>query len=207
MIENYEILSNGIIKQIEVNKIPYNVEYVETRYNTYNDKVINMSHLRLGYIIGSIGKIPNSILDVGYGNGGFLSVCKEIIPNCYGNDISDYKLISGCHFVSDIINHECEVITFFDSLEHFDDIYFVKDLKVQYLCISLPWCHNFSDEWFKNWKHLRPDEHLYHFDNVSLTTFMLEMGFELINFSNIEDIIRKPSDSNNNILTAIFKKI
>jgi hypothetical protein len=45
----------------------------------------------LGYIIGSIGHIPESILDIGYGNGGFLKVC-SLIPNRGGVDITDYKL-------------------------------------------------------------------------------------------------------------------
>jgi hypothetical protein len=42
-----------------------------------------------------------------------------------------------------------------------EDIEFVKDLKCHYVCISLPWCHYFSDEWFETWKHRKPNEHLW----------------------------------------------
>lgn len=205
-MEEYEILPNGIIKQKNVIKITYDNEYVNSRYNTYNDKVINMSYLRLGYIIGSIGYIPSSLLDVGYGNGGFLDISKGIIKECFGNDISDYNIPDGCEFVENILEKCFDVVTFFDSLEHFDDITFVKNIKTKYICISVPFCHNFDMEWFKNWKHRRPNEHLYHFNDNSLITFMAEMGYEIINKSNIEDIIRTPNDCNINILTAIFKK-
>ena len=93
------------------------------------------------------------------------------------------------------------------SLEHFEDISFVKDLPCSYVCISLPWCHYFSDEWFENWKHRRPDEHLWHFNRNSLNEFMQECGFESIATSNIEDIIRKNNEQYSNILTGIFEKI
>ena len=72
--------------------------------------------------------------------------------------------------------------------------------------ISLPWCHNFSDEWFENWKHRRPDEHLWHFNQKSIEKFFNEMGFDMVVYSDIEDTIRKPSDEHPNILTCIFKK-
>lgn len=206
MIDNYNIMPNGVIKQINVNKIKYDINYVNDRYNQYNDKVVNMSHLRLGNIIGSIGRIPKSILDVGYGNGGFLEISKTIIPNCYGNDISDYMLPDGCIYVDNILIGMYDVVTFFDSLEHFDDINFVKDINCNYICISVPNCHNFNDDWFFEWKHRRSDEHLYHFNEHSLVHYMNEMGYSLINSSNIEDIIRTNNQIYSNILTCIFKK-
>lgn len=208
MISNYKILENGVIKQEKIiNKnVDYNVDYVNSRYNSYGEKGLQMSYLRLGYILGVIGKIPNSILDVGYGNSDFLKVCKSIISKCYGNDISNYPLEEGVEFVEDITENHFDVITFFDSLEHFYDIEFVKNLKCEYVCISLPWCHNFSDEWFLNWKHRREDEHIFHFNEKSLEEFMKTMGFELVSFSNVEDTIRKPEFNYQNILTSVFKK-
>ena len=161
-----------------------------------------MSFLRLGYLIGAIG-IPNSILDVGYGNGDFLRSAKTMISSCYGHDVSGYDLPDGVKFVTDITKDKYDVICFFDVLEHFEDINFISKLNCQYIYISLPWCHYHSDEWFLNWKHRRQDEHLYHFNLESLTNFFTEMGYELLCYSNIEDSIRKSNDKN--ILTAIFK--
>ena len=206
MLENYTKLENGVIKQDVVNIIEYTKEYIVDSYNSYGELGCRMGNLRLGYLIGSLGKVPNSILDVGYGNGDFLKVCSSIIPKCYGNDISGYETPAGVEFVENITKDFYDVITFFDVLEHFEDISFVKDLKCDYVFISVPWCHYNSDEWFESWKHRRPNEHLYHFDKESLECFMKEQGFEVVNTSNLEDSIRKPVDENKNILSAIFKK-
>jgi hypothetical protein len=209
MLENFSMLPNGVIKQdIITEKFEYDVNYVKERYDSkaYEDNVKKMSYLRLGYIIGSIGYVPQSILDVGYGNGDFLKACSNIILNCYGNDVNDYPLPWEVSFVKNIMAAEYEVITFFDSLEHFEDILFVKGLKCKYIGISVPNCHYFSDEWFKEWKHRRENEHLYHFNEKSLIKFMDECGFDMINISNIEDSIRKNNEDYTNILTGFFKK-
>jgi len=165
-----------------------------------------MSYLRLGYLLGVVGDNINNILDVGYGNGDFLKVAKNKIPNCFGFEVNDYLIPEECFPVTDIYEKEYDVVCFFDVLEHFENIYEVKQLKTKYIYISVPECHNFSDEWFLQWKHRRPDEHLWHFNLNSLSSFMSEIGFELISSSNLEDTIRKPIDKNTNILTAIFKK-
>ena len=165
-----------------------------------------MAYLRLGYLLGIIREPIYSILDVGYGNGDFLKACSTINIERYGNDISSYKVPEGSVFIDDILNHKYDVTCFFDSLEHFEDINFVKDLKTEYIYISVPNCHNFSDEWFKDWKHRREDEHLYHFNRKSLINFMDECGFDCIVISNVEDIIRRNNLNEPNILSGIFKK-
>jgi hypothetical protein len=95
----------------------------------------------------------------------------------------------------------------FDVLEHFDDIYTIKKIKTNYFIISIPECHYFSDEWFTSWKHRKPDEHIWHFNSKSLINFMNEIEFEVVCFSNVEDVIRKSNDNHSNIMTGIFKKI
>ena len=208
-MENYKILNNGVIHQYKLlSKLKeYNKDYINSRYNSYGEKGLQMAYLRLGHLLGVLGKIPKSILDIGYGNGDFLKVSQKIIPNCYGNDISNYPTPDNVEFVENIKEKHFDVITFFDVLEHFENIEFVKDLKCNYIMISVPNCHFFSEEWFKNWKHRRPDEHIFHFNEESLNNYFKEMGFEKISCSNIEDIIRIPIDNNSNILTAIFKKV
>lgn len=208
MIQNYKLLDNGVIKQINiVNSIKeYNIKYVSERYNTYDEKRMQMSYLRLGYLLGVIGEDITKILDVGYGNGDFLKASSSVISQCYGNDISGYPLPDGCKFVKDIFSEIFDVVCFFDCLEHFEDIYFVSKLRTKYVYISLPWCHYHSDEWFKHWKHRRIDEHLWHFNDISLVNFMNEMGYENISISNVEDTIRQSDSIDKNILTGIFKK-
>jgi hypothetical protein len=207
MLDNYKKLENGVIKQIKKHSlINYNYDYVNNSYNTYGESGLRMAHLRVGYLIGSLGFAPNSVLDIGYGNGDFLKICSSIIKNCYGHDISGYPLPDHVTFVENPYENEYDIVTFFDVLEHFDDIYDIKNLKTNYILISLPYCHYYSDEWFEAWKHRRPNEHLWHFDKNSLISFMNEIGYNCINICNIEDTIRKDKLNSPNILTGIFKK-
>ena len=207
MIDNYTVLENGLIKQDTFfnHKRIYDVDYIKNSYDKYNELSKYMSYLRLGYLLGVVGNNINSILDVGYGNGDFLKVAKTKIPNCFGFEVNDYTLPEQCFPVTDIYEREYDVVCFFDVLEHFENIYEIKQLKTKYIYISVPECHNFSDEWFSQWKHRRPDEHLWHFNLDSLKNFMNEIGFTFVNSSNIEDSIRKPTSQQSNILTAIFK--
>lgn len=205
MLNNYSKNEDGLIYQIIKNPIQYNQEYVEKRYDSYGELTNYMSHLRLGYVSGVVKEKINSILDVGYGNGSFLQVCKKTILNCYGHDVTNYKLPDGIEFVDNWIESETDVTTFFDVIEHLDDPYIVKNLKTKYIIISVPWCHYESDEWFENWKHRRPNEHLWHFDEKSMKNFANSIGFELIHSSNIEDNIRGPLNNKKNILTVCLK--
>jgi hypothetical protein len=206
MLQNYELTGDGIVHQITSTTISYNKDYINQRYDAYGIKNDQISYLRLGYIIGTLGFIPSSILDVGYGNGAFLKAAQTLIPNCYGHDISSYPLPEGCIFAPKL-DQFAQVYTFYDSLEHFDEIDFVKDLPCNYVVISLPWCHYSNDQWFANWKHRRPDEHLWHFDHKSLQRFMYRMGFQLMDYSSIEDAVRKGSLQEPNILTGIFQRV
>lgn len=207
MLENYSINIDGVVYQVDKQHIDYDKDYVNTRYVKYGELPTYMGYLRLGNIIGSLGRVPSSILDVGYGDGSFLKVCRNIVPECYGYDISTYPIPEGCSQVESITKNFYDVITFFDSLEHFEDIEFVKNLKCNSLCISVPYCHYINDAWFENWKHRRPNEHLWHFDKQSLCKFMNRMGYELVSATNIEDTIRKNNKEEHNILTCVFEKI
>ena len=208
--ETYTVLENGVIHQTSYNKIDYNYDY-SNKYNNYGEKGNYLGYLRLGTLIGAIGEIPKRILDVGYGNGAFLSAAKTIIPYCAGCDLSPYPVPEDCHRVESLTDAEYDVITFFDSLEHFDDITIIKSLKCKYIFISVPWCPttDASSVSFLNWYHRRPNEHLWHFNKDSLTTFFGECGYdEVIGGLAIEDAIRKNAAvaPKPNILTALFKR-
>uniref|UniRef100_A0A6C0B6V6 NAD-dependent epimerase/dehydratase domain-containing protein n=1 Tax=viral metagenome TaxID=1070528 RepID=A0A6C0B6V6_9ZZZZ len=207
-LENYEKLENGVIRQINVNKINYDFEYCND-YNKYSEKSIQFSYLRLGVLLGALSETPESILDVGYGNGDFLKVASGVIKNCYGTDISDYPIPDKCKKVDLFEKRHYDVVCFFDSLEHFDDIYVINQLDCDYVFISVPWCHNFSPEWFEQWHHKKENEHLWHFNKDALINFFNEIQYKCIYSSNFEDTIRQNPKSkyHPNILTCLFKKI
>lgn len=208
MLPNYKLLPNGVIQQIDRKPFVYGYDY-SNNYNKLNELQKRMSHLRLGFLLGAIGSIPSSILDVGYGSGDFLDVCKSIIPECYGSDVTqEYPLPETVKFLDSeqMYQTPVDVVCFFDVLEHFHDIYDIQKLKTDYIYVSLPWCEYKSDEWFESWKHRKPDEHLWFFNKDSLCKFFDEIGYDLITSSNLEDIIRHDSDNTPNILSAVFKR-
>lgn len=206
MLTGYERLPNGVIKQSFFIKIDYNYDY-SNKYNKYGEKGKYLSHLRYGVLLGVLGRAPKSITDVGYGNGDFLSVCRSHISNVFGCDLSEYPVPEGCTKIA-FQDINSEVTCFFDSLEHFEDITVVKDLKSDYVFISVPWCHYLSDEWFRDWYHRRENEHLYHFNKDALIAFMNESGYACIYCDCFEDIVRKNTSVAPlaNILSGIFKK-
>lgn len=207
MLKNYKMLPNGLIRQINRNIKIYDFQYVD-KYNNLGEIGLQMSYLRMGFLIGALGFKPQSILDVGYGNGNFLSVASKYIDKCYGTDTAQHHLLpEGVEFIenSKIYDLEFDVVSFFDVLEHFDDIYDIKKLKTKYIAISVPNCDYKSDQWFENWKHRKPDEHLWFFNKETLITFFQEIGYECITTSYIEDIIRKDLNNKPNILNGIFK--
>lgn len=207
MLENYIVDDNGIVKQLHKDEMVYDDSYVQNRYNMY-DTTRQMSYLRLGNLLGLLGPdVPKRLLDVGYGNGDFLITASRVVEKCFGFDVPPaYPLPDEIETVDSLYDREYDVVCFFDSLEHFEDIYEIKNLKTRYIYISVPWCHYQSDEWFEGWKHRRPNEHLWHFNLDALINFMRSIDYQYIHHSSIEDLIRKPQGDLPNILTGLFRK-
>lgn len=208
MLKNYKLDKNDVVYQVKKNKFIYDAEYTNNSYNSLGHKVDMMSHLRLGYLLGSLPEKLESILDVGYGNGNFINLAANFFNKTYGFDIEpSYKLNKPSIKLTSIYEKTFDVVCFFDSLEHFEDIYEIKKLKTKYIIISVPCCfYPENDLWFSQWKHRKPDEHLWHFNQQSLISFMQDIGYKLVTSSFIEDVIRKSDQKEGNILTAIFKK-
>lgn len=208
MISNYTMDEWGVLHQIERTKFVYNKDYVTKGYLHLRPQIEQITHLRLGYMIGSMGQIPKRVLDVGFGTGDFLKACNWLGIVTTGCDLYQDFLPEGSNFVEHPTQGTYDVITFFDSLEHFEQLDFVKNLSTEWVVVSLPWCHHPDDtDWFSNWKHRKPDEHLHHFNHHSLTSWMHSQGFACVNFCNMEDVVRTSTSSLSNILSATFRKI
>lgn len=218
----YVIGKHGVIKQLYPEPYKYDAAYSAV-YDTpeYTKQSDILQALRLGFINGVIGCCSNyQLLDVGYGNGAFMKAALPLFYKVYGYDVSGISVPDGCYYANRldmrIGNKPFPIIaTFWDCLEHFPDLDFLSDLPCHLIFISLPYCHfdSFIDQknaitWFANWKHRKPNEHLFHFNERSLVGTLKDLGFNFITWTNIEDLVRKPSVSfNQNILTAAFRKI
>jgi hypothetical protein len=196
----------GVVHQLPPFDMPsYDVEYVRSRYDTIPELVSCMSHLRAGYVIANCRNLV-SVLDVGYGNGSFLKVMKEYGVHCAGTDVTEYPVPEGCERVSwvDVMKRHWGLVTFFDSLEHFIDLGWMKYLRAEFVAVTAPFMP--PREMLAEWKHLRPGEHLHHFDPFTLEKWMKSIGFVQVARSNIEDIIRKSENGRMNTFTSIFKR-
>lgn len=204
---DYTLNDNGVLSQVNPTPITYDFNYIANGYGNIAHKRELMSYLRLGYLIGQIGK-PYNLLEIGYGTGDFVKLAAEYGIECYGNDITGLPTPQNVEYVEDFSGHY-DVVCMFDVIEHFEDINFIKDLNAQYIYVSVPNCNSPEDVAYLTYAypHLKPNEHLHHFNSKSLVQHFKANGYKLRALSNIEDSIRQRPNVNVNILSAIFEKI
>ena len=211
MIENYEIDEFGVIHQIDFEPIQYDDEYI-SYYEKKSDRTIKLGYQRLGWILGMINRIPDSVLEIGYGTGTFVEAAQITgVKNCVGFDIAEYPLPDGVSFVpwDQALETSWDLVAMFDVLEHIPDLSFLGQLKAKHVAIAVPFCRwkELGDDWFRNWRMLLPNEHLHHFDEGSLVTLMDHYGFDCVTVNTFEDGIRlREGETGPNILSAFFKK-
>lgn len=203
----YESDKFGVIVQKDHRPYVYDAKYSDT-YNKpeYKQNAKVLQAIRLGFVIGSHGKVPDTIMDAGYGAGDFMLFAKQIIPYVYGTDVTGV-MVEGCYVLPEFI--KADVLTMWDVLEHFPNLDFVRDLPYETICVSLPYCHIMTEgvEWFNaQYKHRKPDEHIRHFNEHSLRAMMDHYGWKCVAVSGHEDIVRKSTHGLQNILSMAFKR-
>ncbi|WP_276483573.1 hypothetical protein [Paraflavitalea pollutisoli] len=203
----YAVMETGAIKQTNPQPFIYDAAY-SAIYDSPERVALSNQLQGLRYVFATTahGKRIRSLTDVGYGNGAFMRYVQPLIPFVAGLDITDVPVPEGCHRLNTY--HSCDVITFHDCLEHFEDISFVEDLPCETLVVSLPYCHYHlrGKEWFANeYFHRKPNEHVWHFSGATLEVTMGRLGWKRIALSNHEDIVRK-RDPEWNILSMSFKR-
>ena len=178
----------------------YDQKYVADRYDKYNTTEV-MSYLRLGLLKGFV--TAGRLLDVGYGNGSFVKLAKKGGFDAYGNDVhgADYD-VRECALEGDEV---WDVVTFFDSMEHFPDLEVIRQLskRAAYIVVSFPTRPNDFPWSAYTWRHYRPGEHLHYFTVKSLTALLCKSPLVT---TDMEDTIRGrgPSTANCNITTVVF---
>lgn len=212
MLPNYHIHPEyGVLTQIERMPFVYDEKYV-AGYDALDCQ--KMSMLRYWKIVEKIGRPITSILDVGYGNAAFLKYAGSQGVQIFGYDVHNHNGLSESQRVPSVKEGFYDVITYFDALEHVEDI--GKEIKEladhHYLVISVPCLRpdeNASDwdRWFESWHHRKENEHLWHFTPLMLDIFIRMNGYSLIYMGNPEDEIRQTRERGRwNIMTAIFRK-
>jgi len=207
----YQIDEIGVVTQIDAKPYVYDNKYVST-YDTeaYKRQSDILQALRFGFVVASHGSMPQSLLDWGYGNGAFMKFANQKVMWVYGHDVTGIE-VEGCKIVNELMVKGLgyDVVTFWDALEHIEDLSFLETLNSKTVVISLPYCHIMTQgkEWFDTkYKHRKPDEHLRHFNQTSLELLMKRYGWRLVASSNHEDIVRVSTHGLQNILTMSFKR-
>jgi SAM-dependent methyltransferase len=211
VIENYRIDDFGVIHQIHWQPMEYDKEYL-SYYETLSDRTIKLGYQRMGWLLGMLNRIPDSVLEIGYGTGTFIEAAQITgVPNCFGCDIADYPLPDGVTFLNweQSLQKSWDVVAMFDVLEHVPDLNFLEHLQTQYLALAVPYCRwrELGDDWFRDWRMRLPDEHLHHFDDESLPKLMSHYGYECVNLNTFEDGIRlRDGETGPNILSGLFRR-
>lgn len=220
-ITEYAIDQVGVIHQLYPQRFTYDEKYV-SKYNTPKYTILNdaLQKLRIGFVLACWGgEFTPGLLDVGFGNGAFVKAAQQsdLFAQLYGYDVTDVRIPRNvARLGDDWTDGTYNIVTFWDVLEHFPDLSFLATLKADMVVISCPWCHynDFKDsdnekavEYFTDWHHRKPNEHLHHFDRSSLVKTMVLYGWQYVQSCSIEDLVRKGKDRRPpNILTAAFKR-
>lgn len=188
---------NHIFQYPAIVECVYDKEYVATRYDVY-EMTLLMSYLRLGFVKSFVD--GGKLLDVGYGNGSFLKLAAKNGFDVYGKDVhgADYGIRE-----IELSAHVWNLVTFFDSLEHFPDLISVREIRAECIIVSTPYRPvSFPND--LSWKHYRPGEHLHYFSENSLMTLFLNMNF--VGSFMVEDAVRGSRNGEPNILTCVFSE-
>lgn len=213
--DNFDILySHGIqyrcdrygIHQVNPQPFTYDAKYVAI-YDTpaYKQGEAQLMEIRTGFVRAAFGSWPESLQDNGCGNGAFLKKAMKVIDHVWGKDVTGH-VIEGCNLTT--FDQPADVYTFWDVLEHIEDLSFLRGLDCKMIAVSLPYCHELpGTDWFDNqYKHRKPNEHVHHFNPETLRNTMELYGWHEVLASNGEDMVRKSTHGRQNIHTAAFKR-
>lgn len=215
----YRIDGTGTIHQVDAVPIKYDSKYIADRYLPEvipAETLAALGHLRWGHFLGYLreGPRPANVLDWGFGAGWFLrAVTRTAGVKACGYDISGWPIPEWCEFVPHPLLRSWGLVTFFDVLEHIEDLSFLYDLDAKWLVITVPWCpyvdkeNNVDWDNFWRWRHRRPNEHLHHWTPRSLQHTLYRFGFDIAHTSSVEDIVRRGPSGHPNILTVTARKI
>lgn len=212
MLENYSVDSFGVIHQTEFQPITYDHKYL-SYYEALSDRTIKLGYQRMGWLLGMLGHVPASVLEIGYGTGTFIEAAQITgVPFCAGCDIEPFPLPDDVTFLdwTESLKRSWELVAMFDVLEHIPDLSFLAQLDTEYLAVAVPLCRwrELGDEWFRDWRMRLPNEHLHHFDADSLKACLSHYGFVCLNLNTFEDGIRlREGESGPNILSGFFRKM
>lgn len=192
-------------------QVTYDTAYLQQRYGDIPGRVQVLANARLhllsAILYDRLQVTQTRILDVGCGTGAFHQIARHLGYDAWGQDPVNTGLP---WFVEDAsLLPNVQVATYFDSLEHMvNPAASIRALNAEYVMISIPACWLPMDEdWFMQWRHRRPGEHLWHWEPSGLDKWMLLLRYRPIITGFPEDHFRPNADQRlPNIFTAIYRR-
>jgi len=186
----------------------YDEEYC-SKYTKYDNTQlgVDLNKFRLEFVQHFIKRVNSpklKVLDFGCAVGAFCKIVAEHFDS-YGCEVNSFyekvwkEDVSGAKYSLSVPQEQFDVVTFFDSLEHVDDIKgLLEKLNVSHVVISIPIV---PKEKLPQSRHLRPQEHLHYFTTSSLCKFFSQSGYELGGTSSRESELGRED-----IFTFYFRK-
>ena len=188
----------------------YDSKYCE-KYVDYSKSEINegLQQLRWDTVLRHVRS--GRLLDIGCGAGAFMKAAPKGF-SVIGQDVNRYCIIYckqiGVEADETSPIETFDVVTMFDSLEHFPVFDIVKYVRHVLrtggrLVLGIP---NFRAELLTNieeWRHYRPDEHVFGFSETAIYQFCDKFGFECDEANDDESEARPPAG---NISIYVLRK-
>lgn len=168
------------IGYLKSNGYSYDEDYWK-KYHGYDSNEIGdkLTDFRVEFVKKNVNNI-SQVCDVGIGSGRFVKTL-----GCRGYDINPWaeKWLRESGYFGDPYQEKFEALTFWDVLEHIDNHDYILE-KTDKIFISIP-IHGSINDCLAS-KHLRPDEHIWHFTDSGIKFFMRYYGYSLVDQSDGE---------------------
>ena len=213
---NYEINEFGLVRtNISETQETYDASYFDKWKDIPQEKLDAISCVRLELLQKVV--LRGCCLDFGCGLGDFIDYCHRVQKDItmYGYDLWRNPRNKGSAWtfitMEPVIINSWPAVCAFDALEHLENPNkTVLQMKTDTWVVSVPNADPSmfkNKELFKNWRHRRPTEHLYHFNTLSLVAFFDKLGFDTIYTGYPEDVVRKNDEQKfSNILSGVFSR-
>jgi len=211
MLENYHLDELGVLHQTTWNPKVNDKENL-SYYEGLHERTIKLGYQRLGWVLGMLRRLPDSVFEIGYGMGTFLEAAELAgVPHCAGYDVAHYPLPDRCVFVDweVALARAWDLTVLFNVLEHIPELSFLDRLQTSALAVAVPYClwRELGADWFRGWRMRLPDEHLHHFDPDSLSALLNHHGYCRVDLNTFEDGLRlRAGETGPNILCGFFER-
>lgn len=194
----YERDDYGFLSQVAPEPFKYTLGY-KARQGTN----VEMVNLRIRWLRQHIEDFKTfSAVDIGAGNMVFVKEAakhfKSLVPfDLAGETISEFELY----------NAFWDIIFMTDVLEHFDDITDLFKIKFKYAFISFPETPDFDSEQLAQYRHFKPDEHIWMLNCEGFCRWAVDHGCEVVATGCPEDTIRTRWDKDRVNITSVILRM